>query len=96
MITIKAKIRLYKGKEFRQTPFHSGYRPLFLFDGGEKTSGQIKLQDRTAFSPGDEDVVQVKFIHRDFLGKKFSEGASFKFYESKIALGEGTVVSILS
>ncbi|SHE77059.1 hypothetical protein SAMN05444362_102146 [Dysgonomonas macrotermitis] len=47
MIKIKAYIELFKNA--RKTPFHSGYRPLFLFQEGTYTSGSIELLDRNVF-----------------------------------------------
>lgn len=95
MIKIRAKIKLYKGKGKRQTPFTSGYRPLFEFIQGMKTSGQITLNDRLRFAPGEEGIVEIVFLNRKYLGNSFKPGLIAKFYEAKEPLGEAKVLEIL-
>ena len=94
MITIKAKIKLFKGKGVRQTSIKSGYRPLFLFDRGSLTSGHITLIDVEKMNPGEERTVSIKFLHKDLLGDTFDVNNEFKFYESKVPLGSGFVLEI--
>lgn len=90
MITIKAKIKLYSGISKRKTAFTNGYRPLFDLIEQTKTSGMIALIDREEFKPGDEGVVDIKF-----LDARCFEGQQFFFYESEEPLGEGVVLEIL-
>jgi len=94
MIKIKAYISLYKNS--RDTPFFSGYRPLFVFQEGVYTSGSIELQDRDIFHPGESGIVNILFVERKFLGHNFDIGAKFIFCESpRSNMGEGTVEDIL-
>ena len=95
MITIKAKIKLFKGKNKRQTPFNTGYRPLFDFVKKSKISGKITLIDREIFKPGEEGIVEITFLNKEFLGSNFGMGTSFKFYESEEPLGEGEILEVL-
>lgn len=91
MIKIRAKIKLYSGISKRKTPFTNGYRPLFDVLEETKTSGMITLLDREKFHPGDEGVVEIKFLDADCV-----EGTQFLFYESKEPLGEGIVLEVLA
>lgn len=90
MIRVKAKIKLYSGYGKRKTPFSNGYRPLFDLLEDTKVSGMITLLDRNEFQPGEEGVVEIKFLEANC-----TEGKKFHFYESKDPLGEGIVIDIL-
>ena len=91
MIKVRAKIKLYSGINKRTTPFTNGYRPLFNVLEETKTSGMIALLDREEFHPGDEGVVEIKFLNADCI-----EGTQFLFYEGEEPLGEGVVLDVLS
>jgi elongation factor Tu len=93
MVKIKAHIKLYK--DYRQTPFSSGYRPLFDFIEEMKTSGRIDLTDRERFCPGEEGEVEIVFLNGDYLGDNFGVGIMFFLWEGSVPLGEGTVKEIL-
>lgn len=95
MIKVKAKIKLYMGKSKRKTPFATGYRPLFQFIEEMKISGQITLLDQESFIPGEEGVVEISFLYKEYLGQDFKAGKSFKFYEGEEPLGEGEIIEIL-
>lgn len=95
MIRIKAILKLYKGYHKRQTPFSSGYRPLFCFIERNRTSGQITLLNKEEFKPGEEGLVEITFLSKDYLGDNFSEGTKFTFGEGMEPLGEGEVKEIL-
>ncbi|MCP3869803.1 MAG: hypothetical protein GY703_17260 [Gammaproteobacteria bacterium] len=90
MIRVRAHIKLYIGAGKRRTPFTSGYRPLFDVLEDTKTSGMITLLDRDDFGPGDEGVVEIKFINANC-----EEGTRFHIYESVEPLGEGFVLELL-
>ena len=92
MIKILAKIKLYN---VRKTAFVSGYRPLFNFIDEMKTSGHITLLDRNEFSPGETGKVEIRFLHREYLGKNFSSGVKFTFDEGSEPLGEGEIIKIV-
>ncbi len=96
MITIKAKIKLYKGKNTRKTAFQTGYRPLFYFIPETKTSGQISLINQHEFFPGEEGIVKINFLHIEYLGNDFAVGKKFAFSEGHEILGEGEVLEILN
>lgn len=85
MIRVQATIRLYVNR--RKTPFKTGYRPLFTFIDEMMTSGHITLLDRIDFFPGDEGVVEIAYLHREFLGKDFGVGTVFTFRELEKYLG---------
>ena len=93
MIKVKAKIRLYK--DGRKTPFISGYRPLFSFIEEMKTSGQIILNDQSEFYPGDEGVVEIVFLNKEYLGT-FDIGTKFTFGEGHEPLGEGEIKELIT
>jgi translation elongation factor EF-Tu-like GTPase len=96
MIKIRAKIKLYEGGNKRKTPFLTGYRPLFQFIEEMKTSGQITLLNQEQFIPGQEGVVEILFLHKEYLGQNFRVGKTFTFYESEEPIGEGEVIEIIS
>ena len=95
MIKISAKIKLYTGENKRKTPFVTGYRPLFQFISDTKTSGQITLRTQEKFMLGEEGIVEISFLHKEYLGQDFRIGKSFNFYESEEPLGEGEIIEIL-
>jgi translation elongation factor EF-Tu-like GTPase len=95
MVKVEALIKLYIGENVRQTPFTNGYRPLFCFIEETGTSGQITLIGRESFFPGEEGIVRIAFLNRQFLGGDFRVGTKFHFGEGGEPLGEGEVVSIL-
>ena len=89
MIKVRAKIKLYSGIDKRKTPFKSDYRPLFDVLEKTKTSGMITLLDREEFNPGDEGVVEIKFLNANC-----TEGQQFFFYEGEEPLGEGVILKV--
>lgn len=93
MVKIKGHILLYENG--RETPFYSGYRPLFNFIEEMKVSGRINLIDRKQFCPGEEGEVEIVFFNRDYLGDDFDIGKTFLFGEGSDPLGEGVVKEIL-
>lgn len=90
MINVTARLRLYQGKNKRQTPFQSGYRPLFELNKGTKTSGMITLLDREELLPGDSAIVSIKFLLNDC-----PIGLSSYFYEGKESLGKITIIDVM-
>ena len=88
MIKIKAYIKLSEGEGKRNTPFISGYRPLFTFIEKSMTSGSIELIDRDQFLPGEEGEVYIRFIFSELLGANFGVNTPFLF-------GEGYVLEII-
>ena len=95
MIKVKAKIKLYKTVSGRKTQFSSGYRPLFNFIPEMKTSGQITLNDKEEFFPGDEGIVEIAFLNKDYLGNNFGVGTKFTFGEGQEPLGEGEIKELI-
>ena len=94
MIRIKANICLYKGENKRQTPFYSGYRPIFKFNNTQ-TSGAIELIDKEKFNPDEESIVWITFLNKEYLID--SEGEyilDFTFSEVKEILGRGNVLQV--
>lgn len=82
-------MKLYSGTNKRKTPFFDGYRPLFDIEGHGLTSGMINLLDRKEFSPGDNGIVEIKFLDADIV-----VGDKLYFYEAIEPLGECTVLQI--
>lgn len=95
MVNVQALIWLYKGEAVRQTPFASGYSPLFSFSKQTPTAGQITLTNQAVFSPGEEGMVQIAFSERQHLGTDFGVGTRFHFSEGAEPVGDGVIVSIL-
>jgi elongation factor Tu len=95
MLSVRAKIKLYKGDSYRKTPFLTGYRPLFTFVDEMKKSGKITLIDKDKFTPGDEGEVKITFLDNNYLGSDFGNGKSFTFSEGTHILGEGKVLEII-
>ena len=63
LIDVMAKIELFTGPAVRQTPFITGYRPLFNFANSKtKISGRINLIDKHFFAPGETGIVTISFI----------------------------------
>lgn len=93
VLTVRAIIRLYSGMGYRQTPFTSGYGPVFDFVPDMKTSGAITLLDRVAFFPGEEGEVEIAFLRSAYLGR-MSAGTRFTFGEGGAPLGEGEVAEL--
>ncbi len=94
MIKVKANIKLYSNG--RETPFTTGYRPLFNFIAGMKISGQINLKNKMDFSPGDHGDVEIFFSNSKYFGADFGIGKKFTFDEGGNALGEGVISEIIS
>jgi elongation factor Tu len=93
---VKAMLKVYGGAGARQTPFVSGYRPIFHFVEESGTDGQITLLDSESMMyPGQQALVEILFPYRDWLGAGFGVGSEFTFSEGGPALGEGTVVDVL-
>ena len=92
MFHVKAHIKLYEGKNYRQTPFTDGYRPLFKFIPNMMKSGQIKLINRNTFKPGEHGLVEISFLDDNYLGPDFRTGKKFTFGEGSHVLGEGQIV----
>lgn len=95
MILVKANLKLYNGEKVRQTPFTTGYRPLFNFVEDMKTSGRINLIDRNEFLPGENGIVEIAFLKDEYLGEDFKVGTKFSFSEGRVPLGEGEIIEIL-
>lgn len=95
MITIKANLHLYRGK--RETPFTNGYRPTFDFGMESLTSGRIRLLgDKENVFPGEIATVEIDFLFKEFLGKKFKVGEIVFFTEGLIVVGEIEILDIIS
>ena len=89
MKKILANLKLYIGKNKRKTAFSDGYRPLFNIEGYGLRSGMITLFDRKEFLPGDEAVVEIKF-----LDAEVAEGDKLYFYEAVEPLGECSILQV--
>ncbi len=95
MIRVRANLKLYRSDRGRKTSFTNGYKPLFNFITEMKTSGQITLKDKHEFFPGDEGIVEIGFLNKDYLGSNFGIGTKFTFGEGSEPLGEGEVKEII-
>lgn len=95
MIKIKASIQLFAGDKKRKVPIESGYRPLFQFVEDSMVSGSIHILDNCRISPGDNSIVEILFINKNFLGLNFHKGTIFKFYEGLNPVGEGEILEVL-
>lgn len=95
MILVKARIKLYKNKDGRQTAFTDGYRPLFNFVPEMKTSGLINIIESDNIYPGDQAIVYITFINSDYLGNNFGKGTTFTFSEGTDPIGDGEILEII-
>lgn len=96
LVKINAKIELFAGNQFRQTPFNSGYHPVFSFIGANtRISGRIDLIDMDAFSPGETAIVQISFIAGMLKDDHFKAGENFTFGEGRHSLGKGQIIERL-
>ncbi len=91
MNKIRAHLKLYGGINKRKTPFRNGYRPLFKVQGCGLVSGMIDLLDHEEFFPGEEGVVEIRF-----LNAMTAKGDIIYFYESIEPLGECLALEVLS
>lgn len=95
MYKVKAKITLFSGIGKRQTPFISGYRPLFSIPGMPyRVSGSIHLMDRDQMTPGETAEVEIIFFDHENLFDLLEENPVFTFSEGFEELGEGKVVKV--
>lgn len=60
------------------------------------TSGHINLIDMREFPPNSEGIVEVRFLHREYLGEDFGTGKKFTFSEGIEILGEGEILYIFN
>jgi translation elongation factor EF-Tu-like GTPase len=90
MKKILANLKLYSGNNKRKTAFFDGYRPLFDIEGHGLKSGMITLFDRKEFLPGDEGVVEIKFLDADV-----AEGDKLYFFEAVEPLGECSILQVV-
>ena len=95
MVSVRAIIKLYEGKDYRKTPFNDGYKPLFNFVSDMKKSGKITLLNKDEFKPGDEGEVNITFLDHKYLGPDFGNGKEFTFSEGTHTLGEGKVLEVI-
>ncbi len=91
----KAKLKVYAGENKRRNPFTTGYRPMFEFVPNKRTTGQITLLNQQELKPGEEGIVEIKFITRELLGEDFDVGEKGYFYEAKEPLGEAEIIEII-
>ena len=91
MIIVKAKI--FVDSNNRKNPIESGYRPHCKFEDGINTSGYVVFKDWKYLYPGDEAEVEVRFINKEYLGRKFGVGSKFIFFEANILMGHGEVLA---
>lgn len=97
LITISAEIELLLNKSSRETPIHSGYRPLFNFDNAKtKISGRIDLIDSDSLSPGKFGIVKITFIRGMLNDNVFKSEEKFTFDEGKSLIGRGKIIEGLN
>ncbi len=97
MITLLSKITLYKKHKGRNTPFKSGYRPLFDFPNVKmKISGSIELIDSHNFEPGTTGIVNITFWEGIIDSGYFKPGQQFEFGEGISHTGEGEFLEVVN
>lgn len=47
------------------------------------------------FFPGEEAVVEIEFLNKDYLGGDFGAEAKFTFGEGSEPLGEGEIMEVI-
>lgn len=90
MKKVLGRLKLYSGTNKRKTAFFDGYRPLFDIEGQGLTSGMITLLDREEFLPGDEGIVEIRFLDAGVI-----DGKTLYFYEAVEPLGECAVLQVV-
>lgn len=93
LFTIQAKIKI-NTEGGRTWDIKSGYRPGFSFIPRSQTSGAITLLNEEKLSPGEQGIVEVKFVTDKLLGD-IKPGIQFKFYEGHTEIGSGEVLEVV-
>lgn len=97
VVKIIAQIEYKESSKGRQTPFLSGYRPLFTFPNARTNlSGSITLLDRKSFSQGEIGEVQITFNKGIIDNVHFKVGERFTYAEGPNLLGEGEIIKLIS
>lgn len=93
LFKIKALIKI--NKDGRRTwPILTGYRPGFKFGDKMQTSGCILLLNGKDLKPGEEGVVDIKFVSNELLGE-IGIGTKFRFYEGPYEIKHGEVRELM-
>lgn len=96
LIKVIARIEYKKNNGGRQSPFSSGYRPAFTFEGARTTlSGRIDLIEKNSFAQGDVGEVQITFIKGIIDDTYLKVGQQFTFAEGFKPIGEGEIITVL-
>ena len=97
-IKIFAHLELFEGENMRKTPFLSGYRPVFEFEGARtKISARIDLIDNENFLPGTSGIVQITFLKGMISDDCFKKGEPFVISEGgKYNLGKGEIIGVIN
>jgi translation elongation factor EF-Tu-like GTPase len=98
IIKVTARIELFSGKDMRQIPIVSKYRPLFHFrDSRTLVSGSIDLIKDKELLPGKSGIVYISFIRGVIKDECFNKGETFTFTEGgKFNLGRGEIIEIIT
>ena len=92
MLKTKAKVK-FQGA--RKTPIGSGIRPTFFFDNNINVMGVIRLLNKEALYPDDEEIIEIVFPFNELLPLNFDIGSNFTFGEHpKYLYGQGKITEI--
>ena len=78
----------------RRTPFSSGYRPQFRFDGRDNDV-VITILDRDQLSGGETGAVALSFRVPELQAGRFSIGDDFCIAEGARVVCRGTITKII-
>ena len=97
LIKVRARIKYFKSDKGRQSPFLSGYRPAFTFNGARTIlSGRINLIEKDSFAQGDIGEVEINFLKDMIDDNYFKVGQKFTFAEGFSPLGEGEITEVIN
>lgn len=78
----------------RRSPFLSGYRPQFRFDGRDNDCN-ITLVDREQLGDGETGRIALTFLRPELQTGRLSVGAEFCIAEGARVVGQGKITAIL-
>jgi elongation factor Tu len=82
----------------RRSIIFTGYRPGIWWDGLEErggNDGQITLEGKDRWLPGEEGALRIQFYHPDLLPDSVVVGTTFTAREGGRIIGRGEVIEIL-
>jgi hypothetical protein len=101
LIIVKAEIKMRTTDEGgRKTGFKSGYRPnhVFEYEDGIVANtyiGDIQFEDQESIMPGEEKIVNVRFLAHQPIEKHLNIGQKWWIHEGPLCIGEAEILEII-